>query len=116
MIQFFTFLQKKKEKSEYIFLGNLTVHNRILKRGSFPVDTTLGTSYDNCSDAFRQEKQNISFGQIGHKINWMGQRISGKYVNTKFSRGELRKVLDKIQWTIVFISSIEQHNSSLFLF
>ena len=92
------------------------MNKRISKRGSFPVDTTSRTSYDNCSDAFRQEKQNISFGQIGHKINWMGQRISGKYVNTKFSRGELRKVLDKIQWTIVFISSIEQHNSSLFLF
>ena len=73
------------------------MHNSILKRGSFPVDTTSGTSYDNCSDAFRQEKQNISFGQIGHKINWMGQRISGKYVNTKFSRGKLRKVLDSGQ-------------------
>ena len=90
----------------------------------------FGWSYDNClsvfsaeisekskywnilvttiaSVAFSGEKQNISFGQIGHKINWMGQRISGKYVNTNFSRGELRKVLDKIQWTIVFIPSRE---------
>ena len=76
-----------KIKSEYIFWENKTINNRILKRDSFPAETTSGTSYDNCSDAFRQEKQNISFGQIGHKINWMGQRISGKYVNTKFLGG-----------------------------
>ena len=47
--------------------------------------------------AFSGEKQNISFGQIGHKINWMGRRISGKYVNTEFLRRKPRKIPDKIQ-------------------